>query len=163
LVRRLLEYQKYKDAAAQLDELPQLNRDVFARSAPAPEVAEQGEGGFAAVGLYDLIQALQQLLQERPVPLVHEVYTESLSVADRINQILTALQGQQSLAFGELFTGRGDRNEIIVTFLALLELVRLRLVHLLQSQRFGVIWITPAVAATAADDPSLDEDSFGYA
>lgn len=163
LVRRLLEYQKYKEAALQLDELPQLNRDLYARSAPAPEVIAEGEDEFAAVGLYDLLQALQQLLRERPEPLVHEVSAEQLSVADRINQILTALQGQQSLAFTELFTAQVSRHEVVVTFLAMLELVRLRLVHLLQSQRFGAIWLTPAVAEAVAVDADTDEETLGYA
>jgi segregation and condensation protein A len=163
LVRRLLEYQKYKDAAERLDALPQLHRDVFARSAPAPEVSEEGEGEFAAVGLYDLVQALQQLLRARPEPLVHQVYAETLSVADRINQILGALQGQQSLAFSELFVAESGRQEVIVTFLALLELVKMRLVRLLQSQRFGVIWLSPAVQDDAGAGPLPDEDVLGYA
>ena len=163
LVRRLLEYQKYKEAAVQLDALPQLNRELYARSAPAPEVTEEGEGEFGAVGLYDLLQALQQLLRERPEPLVHEITAEQLSVADRISQILAALQGQQSLAFTELFATQTNRHEVIVTFLAMLELVKLRLVHLLQSQRFGAIWLTPAVAETLAEQTAADEETLGYA
>lgn len=163
LVRRLLEYQKYKEAAVQLDELPQLNRDVYARSAPAPEVAEEPEGEFAAVGLYDLLQALQQLLKERPEPLVHEISAEQLSVADRINQILTVLQGQQSLAFTELFPTRAGRHEVVVTFLAMLELVKLRLVHLLQNRRFGVIWLTPAVAEAPGAETDTDGEIFANA
>jgi len=162
LVRRLLEYQKYKDAAVQLDELPQLNRDLYARSAPAPEITEDGEGEFAAIGLYDLLQALQQLLRERPEPRVHEVSAEQLSVADRINQILIALQGQQSLAFTELFSAQVSRHEVVVTFLAMLELVKLRLVRLLQSQRFGAIWLTPAVAESTGLDADADEETLGY-
>ena len=161
LVRRLLEYQKYKDAALQLDELPQLNRDLFARSAPAPEVVEDGEGEFVGVGLYDLLQALQQLLKERPAPLVHQVMSEQLSVTERINAILTSLQGQQSLAFAELFPAEANRHEVIVTFLAMLELVKMRLVRLLQSQRFGAIWLSPAVEGAALADE--DEESLGYA
>ena len=161
LVRRLLEYQKYKDAAVQLDELPQLNRDLFARSAPAPEVVEDGEGEFVGIGLYDLLQALQQLLKERPAPLVHQIMAEQLSVTERINAILSSLQGQQSLAFAELFPPEAGRHEVIVTFLAMLELVKMRLVRLLQSQRFGAIWLSPAVdGATPADE---DEESLGYA
>ncbi len=162
LVRRLLEYQKYKEAALQLDERPQLNRELYARSAPAPEVVEDGEGEFGAVGLYDLLQALQGLLRERPEPLIHEITAEQLSVADRVSQILAALQGQQSLAFNELFAGQVNRHEVIVTFLAMLELVKLRLVHLLQSQRFGAIWLTPAVGEVVAEDSGLDEETLGY-
>lgn len=162
LVRRLLEYQKYKDAAVQLDELPHLNRELFARSAPAPEVVEEGEGEFAAVGLYDLLQAMQQLLRERPEPLVHEVSAEQLSVAERITQILSALHGQQSLAFSELFAAHVSRHEVVVTFLAMLELVKLRMVRLLQSQRFGAIWLTPAVAESLEFEPGADEETLGY-
>lgn len=163
LVRRLLEYQKYQEAAVQLDCLPQLNRELFARSAPAPEVLEEGEGEFVAVGLYDLVQALQRLLRERPAPLVHEVSFEQLSVSERINQILTALQGQQSLAFTELFTPEGGRHEVIVTFLAMLELVKMRLLHLLQNRRFGTIWLSPAVVEAANGTIDPDEESLGYA
>jgi segregation and condensation protein A len=162
LVRRLLEYQKYKEAAIRLDELPQLNRELYARTAPAPEVVEEGEGGFGAVGLYDLLQALQQMLKERPEPLIHEVTAEQLSVADRINQILAALQGQQSMAFSELFAGQVSRHEVIVSFLAMLELVRLRLVRLLQSQRFGAIWLTPAVEEAVTAVSAADEEALGY-
>jgi segregation and condensation protein A len=163
LVRRLLEYQKYKDAAEQLDGLPQLSRDLFTRAAPAPEVVEEAEEGFAAVGLYDLLQAFQALLRERPEPLVHEVSAEQLSVAERINRILEALHAQQSIAFDELFEGQQARQEVIVTFLAMLELVKMRLVRLLQSQRFGMIWLTPAVADAAAADIDPDEEALGYA
>lgn len=163
LVRRLLEYQKYKEAAVQLDELPQLNRDLYARSAPAPEVIEEGDGEFVGVGLYDLLQALQSLLKERPEPLVHEVSVERLSVTERISQILTTLQGQQSLAFTELFPAQVSRHEVVVTFLAMLELVRLKLVRLLQSQRFGAIWLTPAVVETPDSTPEVGEESLGYA
>jgi segregation and condensation protein A len=163
LVRRLLEYQKYKAAALQLDEYPQLNRDLYARSAPAPEVVEAGGDEFVAVGLYDLMQALQQLLKERPEPLVHQIMGEQLSVADRISRILEALQGQQSLSFNELFPEQANRPEVIVTFLALLELVKLRLVRLLQSRRFGAIWLTPAVDDAAAVSADPDEETLGYA
>jgi len=75
---------------------------------------------------------------------------------------MTALQGQQSLAFAELFAAQRSRQEVIVTFLALLELVRLRLVRLLQSQRFGPIWITPAVAADEEVEVAADEGATGY-
>lgn len=162
LVRRLLEYQKYKEASLQLDDLPQLNRELFARIAPEPEVVEEGEGEFVAVGLYDLLQALQQLLKERPEPSIHEVSAEQLSVADRINQILGALQGQQSISFRELFPAGVNRHEVIVSFLAMLELVKMRLVRLLQSQRFGSIWISPAVEEQLSDEIAPDEESLGY-
>lgn len=163
LVRRLLEYQKYKEAALRLDEQPQLHRDLFTRGAPAPELLEDAEEELVAVGLYELVEALQHLLRERPAPTMHEVNVDQLSVSERINQILTALQGQQSLAFTELFAAAGGRAEVIVTFLAMLELVKLRLVKLLQSRRFCTIWVTAAVAEAPAEENDIDEESLGYA
>lgn len=162
LVRRLLEYQKYKEAADCLDVLPQLHRDLFARCSAAPELLEDSEEEIVAVGLFELVEAFQQLLRERPAPTVHEVSAEQLSVAERINQILTALQGQQSLAFADLFAAAGGRAEVIVTFLAMLELVKLRLVKLLQSRRFGTIWLTPAVIEENATVADIEEEGLGY-
>jgi len=66
LVRRLLEYQKYKEAAASLDARPLLGREVFARTFPSPEFEETPESGFEAVGLYDLVEAFRSILRERP-------------------------------------------------------------------------------------------------
>ncbi|MEJ2470384.1 MAG: segregation/condensation protein A [Desulfuromonadales bacterium] len=162
LVRRLLEYQKYKDVSTTLEATPQLGRDLFARAAPAPEVLEEAEAGFAAIGLYDLLEALREVLQEKPTELVHEVTIEHLSVTDRINAILTLLQGKESLAFAALFGDDRKRDEVIVTFLALLELVRLRMVRFMQNTHNGTIWLFPSVTAEEAAALDVGEDSLGY-
>lgn len=162
LVRRLLEYQKYKEAADDLDGLPQLNRDLYARSAPEPEVLEETESEFVAVGLFDLLEALREVLKTAPEPKFHEVNREQLSVTDRINAILDSLSGQKSLVFSDLFTAGAARNEIIVSFLAVLELVRLKLVRFMQNSRFGAIWLFPAVEGDAASELDLGEESLGY-
>jgi len=162
LVRRLLEYQKYKEAAATLDGMPMLGRDIFARSFPAPELEEPEEAGFEAVGLYDLIEAFRSILREAPAETFHEVDIERLSVTDKVNAILTRLSGSESLSFRELFTDRPDRHEVVVTFLATLELVRLKLVRLMQANRFGAIWLYPSVVSDGADTLDLEEDSLGY-
>lgn len=163
LVRRLLEYQKYKEAASALDQLPLLDRDLFARTFAAPErAAEEEEAEFEAVGLYELAEALRDLLRERPEAAVHEVTTERLSVTDRINRILFLLTGRDSLPFSELFDAHPDRHEVVVTFLAMLELVKMRLLRLLQNKRYGAIWLFPAVAEELRGDLGLEEDSLGY-
>ncbi len=162
LVRRLLEYQKYKEVSQTLENQPQLGRDLFARAAPEPEVLEEAESGFIAVGLFDLLAALQDVLRESPEPFVHEVNMEQLSITDRINAILTLLQGQESMAFGDLFSGGIKRSEMIVTFLALLELVKLRMVRFMQNVRHGTIWIFPAVELGKVDELDVGEDSLGY-
>jgi segregation and condensation protein A len=162
LVRRLLEYQKYKEVSLTLDKQPQLGRDLYARVAPEPEVLEESEAGFVTVGLFDLVEALKAVLKESPVPFVHEVNREQLSVTDRINVILTLLQGHDSLAFNDLFSGGLKRNEMIVTFLALLELVKLRMVRFMQNAHQGTIWLFPAVVPDELNDLELGEDTLGY-
>jgi segregation and condensation protein A len=162
LVRRLLEYQKYKEVSETLEHLPQLGRDLFTRVAPEPEVLEESEAGFAAVGLFDLLAALQDVLKESPEPFVHEVSLEQLSIKDRINTILSSLQGHESMAFADLFSAGIKRNEMIVTFLALLELVKLRMVRFMQNTRHGIIWMFPAVALDDTEELVVGEDSLGY-
>jgi segregation and condensation protein A len=162
LVRRLLEYQKYKEVSLTLESKPQLGRDLFARVSAEPEVMENAEAGFVAVGLFDLVEALKEVMKENPEQAVHEVNMEQFSVTDRINTILSQLQGQESIAFTDLFIGGLKRTEVIVTFLALLELVKLRLVRFMQNVRHGSIWIFPAVSIKESDDLDLGDDSLGY-
>jgi segregation and condensation protein A len=162
LVRRLLEYQKYKEVSLTLESKPQLGRDLFARVSAEPEVMENAEAGFVAVGLFDLVEALKEVMKESPELAVHEVNLEKLSVTDRINTILSQLQGQESIAFTDLFIGGLKRTEVIVTFLALLELVKLRLVRFMQNVRHGSIWIFPAVSVEKSEDLDLGDDSLGY-
>jgi segregation and condensation protein A len=161
LVRRLLEYQKYKEAARTLDELPLLERDVFARKFPLPTGEEDAEAELEAIGLYELTEAFRALLQEHPQESFHEVNPEQLSVTDRVHHILSLLDGKNSIAFRELFPSLTSRPEIIVTFLAMLELVKLRLVRLLQTVRNGPIQLFAAVAEPAAAAP-YNEEALGY-
>ena len=162
LVRRLLEYQKYKEVSLTLDSRPQLNREIFSRVAPEPEVLEDVEAGFVAVGLFDLLEALQEVFKESQEPHVHEIDIEQLTVTDRINFILSTLQGKESMAFVDLFSGGLKRDEMIVTFLALLELVKLRTVRFMQNTHHGAIWLFPSVTFDETDDQAVGDDTFGY-
>ncbi|BCR05161.1 segregation and condensation protein A [Desulfuromonas versatilis] len=163
LVRRLLEYQKYKEAGTALDSFPVLGREVFARRFPAPELEGADEGEFAAVGLFELVEALQKLLKGKPEASFHEVSVEQLSVTERINSILELLRGRESIAFDELFPSHPQRQELVVTFLAMLELVKLRMVRLMQNARFGVILLLPAVREEALEERlEIGDEVFGY-
>jgi segregation and condensation protein A len=161
LVRRLLEYQKYKEAAVSLDGRPKLDLDVFSRFAPEPEVLERTDGGFVEVSLFDLLSALKDVLTQNPEPSFHSVDLEQLSVTDRINAIMDCLQGHQSLAFSDLFQGRFERRDVVVTFLAMLELVRMRMIRLMQNTRFGTIWLMASVEVSP-EELELGEESLGY-
>ena len=164
LVRRLLEYQKYKAAGETLDLRPQLSREIFARKFHSPDLtalAEQDEGEVFEVGLFELVEAFQRLLKETSDPYIHEVHIERISVADRVNAIMELLSLRKDLNFSEIFSEKPERQMVVVTFLAMLELVRLRLVRLMQNDRCGNIWLYPAVSGDLT--PFLiDEDQLGY-
>jgi segregation and condensation protein A len=162
LVRRLLEYQKYKEAAVAFDSFSLLGRDVFARKFPAAGPEENEEEEFEAVGLYELMEAFRHLIKAAPPETFHEVDVERLSVTDRVNAIMGLLADQESLAFTDLFPRHPERHEVVVTFLAMLELVKLRMVRLMQNRRFGMIRLYPSVAAGEISTVDLEEDSLGY-
>jgi len=162
LIRRLLEYQKYKEAATELDSCQLLGRDVFARKFFSPELAELEEDEFQAVGLYDLVEALRGLVRTAPEAAYHDVTFEQLSVTERINQILSQLAGKENLPFADLFSPSPSRHEVVVSFLAMLALVKLRMLRLLQNTRFGTIWLFPAVTGEHESDFDFDEDALGY-
>jgi segregation and condensation protein A len=160
LVQRLLEYQRYRDAAISLDSLPLLGRDVFVSSPQEAEDDEDEAAEWEPVGLFELVAAFRQLIQDKGEESVHEISRERLSVTDRINQILASLSERRSLAFGDLLPGVVNRNEVVVTFLAMLELVKMRLARLMQNGRDSSIWL---YAVEGVDDHCLQQDeTLGY-
>src|SRR5207237_8015985 len=115
LVRRLLEYQKYKTAARDLAALPQLGRDVFARRAREELPLSQEEVRFLKspeVSVYRLIESLAAVLRRRKIEIPHEVFVERLSIGDRLSAIADRLRAEERLAFSSLFADPlgGDRH-----------------------------------------------------
>lgn len=142
LVRRLLEYQRFKEAAGELERRDILKRDVFVRSPEPPEQVETV--GFETVSLFDLIAALRTVLDRLPKDSVHQVELETVSVREKMSQILADLHRRGKAVFQELFTGAVSRMEVVVTFLAMLELVKIRAVKIWQEETTGPIIIAPA-------------------
>lgn len=142
LVRRLLEYKQFKDAAGRLDERDKVWRDVFAREQPTPVSVRSDESLLDEVTLFDLVDALQGILARTPNKHLIEIIPENLTVKDRMNAILESLQGRESVTFASLFEQSRARLVIIVTFLALLELIRIKLVRVFQPESFGAILLT---------------------
>jgi segregation and condensation protein A len=157
LVRRLLEYKKFKEAARQLDAQERLWRDIYGRLATTPEVLEPDETLLDNVGLFDLVDALQGVLARNPGKKLLEIIPDNLTVRDRMNAILEALEGQESVGFESLFEASCHRMMIIVTFLALLELIRLRTVRVFQGENFGPILVSRAFSLVP--DPAELDDS----
>lgn len=162
LIRRLLDYQRYKDAALTFAALPQLERDIFLTVPAVAEVKVNESSELEPVSLYALVEVFRELLKKTPKDFVHEVTADHLSVTERVQMILNLLQQRPQLPFSELLPAPLVRSEVVVMFLAMLELVKMRLVKIYQNRRCAAIWLVPAVPV--ADETSLlSEDSFGYA
>ncbi len=143
LIRRLLEYQKYKHAAETLDAREWLGRDIFSRGATAPSV--DGPAPLAPVSLFKLLDAFQSLLSRAKITIDHQIDFERFSISDRIGQLSLLLKEHHQMAFEELFEGEISRADLIVTFLALLEMTRLRMTRIFQESAFSPILIELAV------------------
>lgn len=152
LVRRLLEYQKYKLAAEQLGGGDVLGRDVFVRGLPAPSV--EGPAPLAGLSLFKLLDAFQGVLSRTKVQVDHQIDLERFSITDRINQLVDLLQRHKRCTFDQLFEGASSRGELIVTFLALLEMTRLRMTRLEQEAPLEPITIELALV-----DPGMMEEA----
>lgn len=142
LVRRLLEYQRFKEAALELDKHPLLEREVFTRRFFEENLLEGAEEVLEGeVSLFDLLEAMKKVLANLSPEEFQEISLDHLSIKDKITQIMERLWDAESVAFQELFTSLTPRREVIVTFLALLELLRLRMIKIYQPEPFGNIRI----------------------
>ena len=156
LVRQLLEYQRFKEAADLLNRRELLARDVFART-PTREESDTEQDVVYDVSLGDLLDALQDVLKRAAPEVVHEVVLEQISLRERICFILDTLRERQTLLFTDLFPGGSTRLQILTTFLGLLELVRTRMIHVLQEEQFGPITLSLAVNADTPLPESLEQ------
>jgi len=142
LVRRLLEYQKYKRAAGELEKRPLLDRDVFIRLTPTESQAPEEER--IEVNLFELLEAFQEVLKRVKPEAVHEVTLEHLSVEDKIVEIMALLEREnRSMAFHRLFPEQPSRRVVVVTLLAILELVKMKRIRIFQMAPFETIRISP--------------------
>ncbi len=158
LVRRLLEYKTFKEAARQLDTQERMWREIYSRPAVSHETSSESDDAILDnIGLFDLVDALQTILNRNPGKKLLEIIPDNLTVRDRMNAILEALEGQESIGFEALFEASCHRLVIIVTFLALLELSRLRTVRVYQAESFGPILVSRTFSLVP--DPAELDDS----
>lgn len=150
LVRRLVEYQQFKEVAGRLSDQERLWRQVFQRDpeqgTPVREVLSED------VQVFDLLSALQEVLAQTAASPGLEFTPDTLTVQDRINSVIERLEETPALTFAALFEGETDRLTVIVTFLALLELVRMKLVRLTQVSFGGPIRITRTFLAWQSEE-----------
>lgn len=154
LVRPLLEYAKIKEAAEILAGSLQLDRDVYVRNIPAEELwGTNGSEEIAEVGLFSLVKAFHEVLKRAEPGEFMEVSADTMRLKDKISELMEILSGVTSITFHELFAKRIRKMELILTFLAILELVRLQMVRAFQHQPSGIIRLYLAVdnGATASE------------
>ncbi len=148
LIRQLQVYEQFKQAATDLDNLPRLERDVFPAVVQIPEW--ELPTAMPQATLKELVHALQTVLVRADQLSHHHVMQEILTVRGAMTQVLSQINAQQFIEFSQLFKPELGRKAIIVTFLALLELLKEAMLELTQSAPFAPIY----VRAIASDDRS---------
>lgn len=137
LVRRLQEYERYKKAACELDTLPRVERDTFVASVALPPM----NIGHPEVKLYDLTVALGNILQKASLRQSHSIVRAPLSIRERMTIVLVAVRKESFVRFTKLFNFKEGRMGIVVTLIAILELIRQSAIELVQAKPFGLIYI----------------------
>ncbi|HJP05072.1 MAG: ScpA family protein [Gammaproteobacteria bacterium] len=142
LVRRLLEYERYKNAADDISELPRMERDTFQASAEPMErtVVEQ----LPDLQLNELLVAFKDVLMRAEMLANHHIQAEALSVRQRMSEVLERIRATEFTAFGDLFEPAEGRMGVTVTFLSLLELLREGLIELAQGDPYTTIHVRAA-------------------
>jgi segregation and condensation protein A len=157
LVRRLLEYQRYKEAAEELEHRDILTRDVFVRApTPAEDVAPRG---FREISVFELLSALKRVIDRLPKDAFHDITLDKITVREKMTLLLDRLRQSSSVAFESLFSEASSRMEVVVTFLAMLELVKVRAIRIYQEEMAGPILIEAAAGMDeAAERAVIDDD-----
>ena len=141
ITRPLVEYLQMKSAADELVERNLLGEKTFIRNPDRGEFLTGSDDEFIKIGLFELIDAFQKILERIPDEHRVDMTADEISVKDKIAQIIDILEAKESITFLELFSDIPDKHEIIVTFLAILEMVKLTLIRIFQHVQTGVIRI----------------------
>ncbi len=139
LVRRLQEYERYKKAAEDIDEMPRLGRDVFETSAKIPDLRVVKP--VPDVELKEVLLAFQDVLRRADMFATHQIHREALSVRERMTGVLEKLNADTFTEFTHLFTAEEGRMGVVVTLLAVLELIKETLIEIIQTEPFGPIYV----------------------
>jgi segregation and condensation protein A len=157
LIRQLVEYKKFKDAAAQLAMLETRQENVFPRTPGRIEFEPEAPSrGHASI--FDLLNAVNTILQRvQQRPDQREIFEDKWTVSEKIEHLLRELSQQPRLRFSQLFADASTRGEVVVTFLALLELIRLKQLTAVQGEAFGEIDICRVTAPEQVSAPAVPE------
>jgi segregation and condensation protein A len=143
LIRRLQEYERYKKAAEEIEELPRVEREIFVASAEPPVI--ERERPEPDVDMRELLVALGEVLRRADMYEHHHIQREALSTRERMSNVLDALRGKPFVPFVALFTVEEGRLGVVVTFLAVMELIKESLIEIVQTDSFGPIHVKAKV------------------
>jgi segregation and condensation protein A len=161
LIRRLLEYQKYKKAGEDLAARGIAGRDVFQRGMPVDDAVQTGLPPLAQVPLFNLVEAFQAVLARSKVKLSHDVVAERMTLTDRINELVDVLRVRRRIVFDDLFGDLTTRFDLVITFLALLEMTRLRMTRLVQTEPQSPIYVEFTAASEVSETTTATTTTSG--
>ncbi|MEO6699468.1 MAG: ScpA family protein [Paraperlucidibaca sp.] len=156
LIRRLQEYERFKQAAEHIDSLPCEGRDFFIAQAQAPDF--QRTLAPPQVDLRELLLALHDVLNRADLSVSHQVSRESLSMRERMSNILELLRGQRFVPFVQLFTVAEGRLGVVVSFMAILELVKEGLIDIVQADAFADLHVRARIGEAQGNDLDLGDE-----
>jgi len=156
LVRRLQEYERFKQAAEDLDEIPRQERDSFRAKAEPPAV--ELTRPETQVELHELLAAFKDILNRAEVNSHHMIQRETLSIREKMTFVLSAVSADGFTDFTSLFNLEEGRKGVVVTFMAILELLKGAMIDLVQSEAFAPIYVKAASDAEAVPDLNPDYD-----
>lgn len=158
LIRRLQEYERFKKAAEDIEELPRMGRDNFIAQVDAPEKIQQR--AHPDVDMKELMLAMGAIMRRAQMFEKHEVAQEVLSTRERMSNILATLKGGHFVNFSDLFTPEEGRLGVVVTFLAMLELIKESLLDIVQHEVLGPIHVKARIDGPGHIDSSLLSDDY---
>src|SRR5262245_18889991 len=162
LIRQLVEYKKFKDAAAQLQTLEARQADVFARVPGKIEFEEERPATRPEVSIFNLVNAVNAILKRvNKREDLRDIFEDKWTVSEKIEHLMKSIRERATLKFSDLFAGVTTRTEVVVTFLALLELIRLKQLTAVQREPFGEIEVcqTPPPVLSSAPSPAAEQSS----
>ena len=154
LVQQLIEYQRFKEAGVALRALEERRSSTFTRESLGPEGPPRTDFPLE-VSLFDLLAALRRVIEQMPKTDHVEIRNERLSVAQRIAEVLEMMADGREMAFEDLFRASREINDVVITFLAILELVQLRLIRVWQVEAYGAIRIVTVPPGSEGLEPQL--------
>ena len=159
LVRRLQEYERFKKVATDIDELPRIGRENFPTSVEV--IREDKEKPEPDIEMRDILIAFQDVLKQVDMQKHHEIEREEISIRERMTHVLSKLDGDNFVEFQSLFTLKEGRLGVVVTLMAVLELLKLKVIDMVQAEAFSPIYLKPVSGIESSeyeyDDFDIDE------